>query len=261
MAKTTGLASIAGGGFEGHRIDPRKLTVRPGWNSRNFDDPDNITHIEDLSKSIAEKGVVTPIRVNWEDGKAYIINGECRWRACMLLINRGTDVKLVPVIADDRYANDADRLFMQFLENTGKPFTDLERAKNFKTLLDLGWKQEDIAKRAGKTQGWVSQTLSLLTAPSAIQKMITERKVSPSLAMSAVREHGDNAAAVLQEGAEAAKADGSGKVRPEHVGKLTIKKAVTDAFESSDIDNSDDECTVIKMPTLQFEILRNLLKL
>lgn len=259
MAKTTGLASIAGGGFEGHKIDPRKLQVRSGWNSRNFDDPANVEHIETLANSIAVKGVIEPIKVNWEDGKAFIVNGECRYRACMLAIERGTDIKTVPVIADDRYGNDADRLFTQYLANTGKPFTALETAHNFKRLLDLGWNQDDIAKRAGKTQGWVSQTLALLTAPVAVQAMITNGQVSPSLAMQVVRSEGPTAAeTALKAGLEAS---GGARVTRESVGKRSVGAAVKDAIEHSDIDDSPEDVVIITMPADKFEVLRDLLKL
>lgn len=261
MAKTTGLASIAEGRSDLHRIDPRKLVVRKDWNARDFQDADNVEHVEALALSIEQKGVITPIRVNWEDGQAYIVNGECRWRACMLLIKRGTDVKTVPVIADERYANDADRLFTQFLENTGKPFSDFERARNFKRLLDLGWQQEDIAHRAGKTQGWVSQTLALLTAPPAVQKMIVAKEVSPSVAMQVVREQGPKAEKVLKEGLAAAKAEGGTKVKGEHVGKMSIGKAIKEAIEYSDVNDDSEDVVVITMPLDKWNIIRELLKL
>lgn len=258
--KKGGLKSISEGSADLFKIDPRKLTIRKDWNARDFNDADNKQHVEDLALSIAEKGVITPIRVIWEDNKAYIVNGECRWRACMLLIHRGTDVKTVPVISDDRYANDADRLFTQFLENTGKPFSDLERARNFKRLLDLGWKQEDIAKRSGKTQGWVSQTLALLTAPVAVQKMITEKQVSPSLAMQVVREEGSAAEKVLKNGLEAAKAEGGSRVQGQHVGKASLKTIVRELLDYGDIDDSAEDCCVIKTPMEKWEALKEALK-
>ncbi len=259
MFKSKGIAGIADGRSDLHRVDPRKLVVRQGWNSRNFDDPANIEHIETLANSIAQKGVIEPIKVHWEDGKAYIINGECRYRACMLAIERGTNIKSVPVIVDDRYANDADRLFTQYLGNTGKPFTSLETAHNFKRLLDLGWNQEDIAKKAGKTQGWVSQTLALLTAPVAVQAMITNGQVSPTLAMQIVREEGGTAAEkALKAGLEAS---ASGKVTRESVGRKSIGAAVKDAIEYSHIDDTDDTVVVVKMPIEKWIVIRDLLKL
>lgn len=260
--KSKGIAGIADGRSDMHRVDPRKLVVRDGWNSRNFNDPANIEHIETLAASIAIKGVIEPIKVHWEDGKAYIINGECRYRACMLAIERGAELKSVPVIVDDRYSNDADRLFTQYLANTGKPFTSLETAHNFKRLLDLGWNQEDIAKRAGKTQGWVSQTLALLTAPVAVQTMITNGEVSPTLAMQIVREEGPTAAeTALKAGLETAKASGGTRVTRESVGKRSIGAAVKDAIEYSDVDDSDDTVVVVKMPIEKWVVIRDLLKL
>jgi len=201
-----GLKDITKGRGDIFRIDPNDLHVREGWNSRDFKDPANQEHVEALALSIAEMGVKEPLKVNWEDGKAWIVNGECRWRACMLAIKRGVPIKSVPVISDDRNANDADRLFQQFLSNTGKPFTDLERARNFKRLLDLGWSQGDIATRSGKSQGWVSQTLALLTMPEPVKQMVTNGQVSPTLAMQVVRQEGKNATQVLQDGLEIGRA-------------------------------------------------------
>lgn len=259
--KSKGIAGIAEGRSDLHRVDPRKLVVRQGWNSRNFDDPANIEHIEMLAASIAVKGVVEPIKVQWDKGVAYIINGECRWRGCMLAIERGTEIKTVPVIVDERHGNDADRLFTQYLSNTGKPFTALETARNFGRLLDLGWNQEDIAKRAGKTQGWVSQILALLTAPVAVQTMITNGQVSPSLAMEIVRQEGPTAAeATLKAGMEAAASEGKTKVTRQSVGRKNLKTVIVEMLDSGHIDDADEECVVLKVPADKWNALKDVLK-
>ena len=103
-------------------------------------DPTNVEHIDMLAKSIAEIGVKKPLVVYWEDGKAYVSDGHCRLMAAIRAIEvYKAEIKTVPVVTDDRYANEADRIFGQIVHNQGKPFSQLEQAKVFKKLVDLGW--------------------------------------------------------------------------------------------------------------------------
>lgn len=255
-----GLASIAQGRSDILQIDPRDLHVKPNWNVRDWDLQENKDHIEQLAQSIMAGGVKQPLTVVWQDNKAWIDDGECRYRACMLAIERGAPLKTVPVRGADRHADIVERRFNRYLANTGKQFNQLETAKDFKYFLDQGWSQEDIAKKAGLSQGRVSQILATLSMPAPVKAMVAAGTVSVGLAQQVHREHGENATAVLQEGAEAAKATG-GKVRPEHVGKLTFKKALETAIEYSDINDTQEDMCVITMPMEQWDIIKNLWKL
>src|SRR6266576_5727438 len=129
MAKTSGLASISEGRSDVHRVDPRMLHVKPSWNGRDFNDPDNIQHVEELALSIAEIGVKDPLTVVWEEGKAWLVDGECRLRAALLAIERGAPLKTVPVRSEERGSNDADLLFSQIILNKKQPFKQLELAR------------------------------------------------------------------------------------------------------------------------------------
>lgn len=254
-----GLASIAQGRSDILQIDPRLLHVKKDWNVRDWDLQENKDHIEALAQSIMAVGVKQPLTVVWQNGKAWIDDGECRYRACMLAIERGAPLKTVPVRGADRLADLVERRFNRYLANTGKQFNQLETAKDFKYFLDQGWSQEDIAKKAGLSQGRVSQILATLTMPALVKAMVASGAVSVALAQQVTREHGEGAVAVLQEGAEAAKATG-GKVRPEHVGKPSIKKALTEMLDASDIDEDDEQCVVIKIPPEKWAIVKNLLR-
>jgi ParB family transcriptional regulator, chromosome partitioning protein len=260
MAKTTGLASISEGSSDLLKIDPRNLHVRESWNARDWGLQENVDHIEQLAQSIAAVGVKQPLTVYWENGKAWIDDGECRYRAVMLCIDRGVPIKTVPCRAADRNGNEADRRFNRYLANTGKQFNQLETARDWKWFLDLGWSQEDIAKRAGLSQGRVSQVLAVLNAPVAVQKMIGNGEVSPSLAMQVVREEGTEAEKTLRAGLEAAKQAGGTKVKGEHVGKANIKTLLVDMLDSSDINEDDEECCVIKIPAEKWELVKAALK-
>ncbi len=275
MSKTTGIASIAEGRSDIHRINPKLLHVKSGWNSRDFKDPANIEHIETLAKSIAEVGVKEPLTVNWEDGKAYLEDGECRLRAALYAIEfLKADIKTIPCKVGERYSNEADRLFNQHLRNSGKPFSIMENAKLYKRLLDMGWNQGDIAKKAGVSPARISQVLDYNTMPEGVKAMVHNGSVAPSTAMAVVKTEGTQAEAALKQGLTVAKAEGKNKVMQRHVGEATgdapssngtvkVNKAnaVKEAFEYADIDDSDPEIVVIKMPQEHFDIIRKVLGL
>jgi len=270
MSKTTGLASISQGRTDIHRLSPHDIHVKSGWNSRDMKDPANIEHIEMLAKSIAEVGVKEPLTVNWVDGKAWLEDGECRLRATLYAIEfLKADIKSIPCKVGERYANEADRLFSQHLRNSGKPFTVLENAKLYKRLIDMGWNQADIAKKAGVSTARISQVLDYNTLPEGVKVMVQNGQVAASTAMATVKAEGTAAEAALKQGLTVAASEGKTKVTQRHVGEATggapnkVNKAaaVKEAFEYADIDDSDNEVVIVKMPVEQWEIIRKVLDL
>lgn len=271
--KKSGLASISEGRSDIHRIAPRNINIRSGWNSRDLKDPSNIEHIEMLAKSIAEVGVLEPLTVNWEDGKAWLEDGECRLRAALYAIEfLHAEIKTVPCKTGDRYANEPDRLFSQQLRNAGKPFTILEQAKLFKRLLALGWQQGDIAKKAGMSAARVSQILDFNTMPEGVKTMVQNGQVAPTTAMAVVKAEGTKAEAALQQGWAQATSEGKGKVTVAHVAtatggaatgavKVNVKAAMKECFEYAKIDDEDGEIVVIQLPVEHWEIIRKVLGL
>lgn len=266
----TGLKSISEGSSDIFKIDPRKLNIKPNWNSRDFADPANIQHINELALSISEVGVKEPLTVYWEDGKAWVSDGECRLRATMQAINvLNTPIKTVPCKAEDRYADEGERQFSQRIRNSGKPFTILEDAKLFKRLLDLGWQQNDIAKKAGISPARVSQILEYNSMPDGIKQNVLAGTVAPTVAMQAVKEHGTQAEKVLKDALTIAKDEGKTKVMGKHVAeasgsetKVNIKTAVKDAFEYSQVDNdSDPDNCIITMPMEHWKKISEMLEL
>lgn len=262
-----GIREIAERRGELLHIDPRKLSIREGWNSRDITDPANIEHINELSSSIAQIGVKEPLKVVWEDDKAYVTNGHCRLMATMQAIKNGAEIKTVQVLTEDKYANEADRVFTQIASNSGKPLTTLEQATVFKKLLDLGWSQKDISEKSGKTPSRVSQILELLTMPEAVKKMVKEGEVSATLAMQTVKEKGNKATAVLSDAVKEAHAEGKDKASPKHMeggkaAKVNLKKALQGIFENATYDEeSEDKVVLIGLSDTDYQLLINLLDL
>ena len=268
MAKATGIAQFSEGRSDIHRVNPTLLVLEKGWNTRD-DSPELLEHIDTLAQSIAEVGVKKPIEVKLVNGQLIVRDGHCRTRATMRAIEHyNAEIKTVPVISVDRYANDADLILNQVISNSGKPLTSLEEARVYKKLLDMGWQQTDIGKKVGKSNGRISQILSLLEMPASVQSAVATGAVSASLAQQVVKasETPAKASAALQEAVAVAKSEGR-KVRPHdlpstHKNALTIVK---EAIENSDIDCSEETVregvVSIVMPLEDWEKFRDVLKL
>ena len=267
MAKATGIAQFSQGKSEVFKVDPKLLVIENNWNTRD-DSPELLEHIDQLALSIAEIGVRKPIEVKLVNGELIVRDGHCRTRATMRAIDHyKADIKTVPVISVDRYANDADLILNQVISNSGKPLTALEEARVYKKLLDMGWQQVDIAKKVGKSNGRISQILDLLTMPVSVQVSVATGAVSASLAQQVVKsaETPQMASQALQEAVAVAQSEGR-KVRPADVGGgKNALTTIKDAFENSDIDCSDElvgqGVVNITMPIEDFDRLRDLLKL
>lgn len=274
MASKGGIASLAEGRTDVYSVDPRKLHVKEGWNSRDFSDPSNITHIDDLAQSIAVKGVLQPLTVYFEDGKAYISDGECRYRAALRAIEHyKSELKTVPVRSEERYANEPERLLNQFIRNSGKPFSAIELSNHFKRLLGLGWQAKDIAGKAGMTQARVSQILGLQTLPEPVKHMIVQGQVAPSTAVALVKEVGaTEAEKQLAQGWATAQAEGKDKVLPRHIEPVStpgqawgnapsqsLKVLVRDAFNESTISEPVDGIVTIRMSEEDYDRINAML--
>ena len=278
MSKSaTGIKAIASGRTDTFSVDPKRLQIKQGWNSRDFNDPDNIEHVDMLARSIAKEGVKEPLTIFFEDGIPYVNNGECRLRGAMRAIEvYKAEVFTVPVRLEDRYANDADRVLNQLIRNSGKPFSPMELSNHFKRLLGAGLNPTQISERTGFTPGRVSQILNLQTLPEPVKEMVTKQQVSATTAAKVVAEQGGSEAEKqLKAGLEKAQSEGKSKVTAKHLppteppkADLTapqksvhMKTALKEAFDKATIDNSEEDIVVVTFPDVAFEVVRELLDL
>ncbi|MAD35225.1 MAG: hypothetical protein CMO30_09610 [Tistrella sp.] len=209
-------------------IDPTKINIKPGWNVR-ADTEDLRDHIEKLAESIREVGVRVPLTIAMEDGKAYITDGHCRYAACMLLIQRGfEDLKAVPVIVEDRYASEGDRVASMIVRNSGKPLTPIEKAEVYKRLHNLGWEPVQIAAKCTVSLSHVLQLLELSAAPEAVKQLVTAKQVSATEAVKAVKAYGSGATEELQKAIAAEEPASVGEQADQaSQKKRTVRKGIT----------------------------------
>jgi len=129
--------------------------------------------IEELGRSIAEKGVLQPLLVRPLEGEgpdAYeIIAGERRWRAA-----QKARLHEVPVIVRD--LDDRETLEIALVENLQRQdLSAIEEAEGYRRLMDeFSHTQEVLARVVGKSRSHVANTLRLLSLPKAVRKYLEE---------------------------------------------------------------------------------------
>ena len=112
--------------------------------------------IDELADSIKSHGQEQPIIVYPKDdtGKYRIQKGERRWRACKLA---GVPVE---AIVNKKDQDELDETAGELIENIQREnLTPMEIAKGIQKFVDGGWKPVDVAKRLGKSRGYISQHL------------------------------------------------------------------------------------------------------
>lgn len=248
------------------RINPLHLEIEEGWNSRDLNNPDNIEHIEWLSRNIPEVGQIDPIEVQFVGGKFIIRDGHCRYFGIALAISRGWECETVKVVTVERGKNDLDHILQQQLRNSGKRLSPMEVAVNLQKALATGASIEMIAKKLSRTKPYLDRYLSLLEADTATQTLVNTGLVSATLVSNAVREHGAQEAGKLVEAAvEQAKTEGKERVTKGSLlkvqGKMTPIKALTainvaiDLIEQAETE-SGDQGEKVEISREQWEMLK-----
>ena len=131
------------------------------------------TDIEELARSVEEKGILTPILVSKTEDGYRIIAGERRWRAA-----QRAGLRKVPVVV--RETTPVESLELALIENIHrKDLNPLEEAYAYKRWLeDTKGTQESLAQRIGKERSTVTNMLRLLTLPDFIQKDLIDGRLS-----------------------------------------------------------------------------------
>ncbi|MBQ3938245.1 MAG: ParB/RepB/Spo0J family partition protein [Clostridia bacterium] len=128
--------------------------------------------LKELADSIEQHGVIQPIIVQKAGERYRIIAGERRFRAARL-----AGLNEVPVIVRD--LNEQEVLEVSLIENLQREnLNAIEEARAIKALIDEhDLKQEDVAKRLGKSRPAIANSMRLLALPEAVQKLVTEAKL------------------------------------------------------------------------------------
>ena len=146
-----------------NKFQPRKL----------FDEES----LQDLSKSIKERGIIQPIIVRKSseyDSKYEIVAGERRWLAA-----QKAGLHEVPVVIT--VIDDLKSLEFAIVENVQRSdLNAIEEARGYQRLIEeFFYDQEKVAKFIGKSRSHIANFLRLLNLPESVLKLVEIKKLSP----------------------------------------------------------------------------------
>lgn len=152
------------------KIPVESLSPSPHQPRQHFDE----TALAELAASIKRHGVVQPLVVTpGKHGQYTLVAGERRWRAATLAA-----LKTVPAIVRDR--QEIEQLEVALIENVQRvDLSPLETAVSIAKLHEqFSLSYDEIAKRLGKANSTVNNTVRLLRLPDAARDALANGKIS-----------------------------------------------------------------------------------
>lgn len=133
----------------------------------------NEEKLNELVKSIKEKGVIQPVLVRKTSDGYELIAGERRLRAAKRL-----NLKDVPAIIKE--VSDIDMLEISLIENIQREeLNPIEEANAFERFItEFKFTQEKIAQVLGKDKSTISNTIRLLSLPKKIQEHLSKNSIT-----------------------------------------------------------------------------------
>ena len=130
-------------------------------------------HLAELVASIRENGIIQPLIVRRVNGLFELIAGERRWRAA-----GQAGRKEVPVIV--REATDLEVLEFALVENLQREdLNPIEEAQAYKRLAEeFKLRQDEIAKKVGKSRAAVANIMRLLELDGELQTHLVQERLT-----------------------------------------------------------------------------------
>ena len=153
-----------------NKIDISKISPNKQQPRENFEEKE----IKELSDSIKNQGLLQPIVVREIDNNAYeIIAGERRWRACQLAGLHSVACVVISVSEESVYE-------LALVENIQRENLNVvEEAKAYKKLTKVNnLKNEELAKKLGKSTSHISNLIRILDLDDEIHQMIIDKKIT-----------------------------------------------------------------------------------
>lgn len=146
------------------------IETNPFQPRKEFDE----TALQELSQSIQEQGVITPITVRrMPNGKYQLIAGERRFRASQM-----AGLKELPAYI--RVATDGQMMEMALVENIQREnLNAMEIALSYNALIEeCQLTHEQLSQRVGKDRSTITNYLRLLNLPAETQLALSSGQIS-----------------------------------------------------------------------------------
>lgn len=151
-------------------IDVEKITSNPYQPRLEFDP----VELDELKRSIQEKGIIQPVTVCRVDGGYQLISGERRLRA-----SRDAGLAQIPAYII-KIRSSEELLELALIENLQRSnLNPIEIAISYKRLTEeLHYSVEQVAQKTGKDRTTITNFLRLLKLPERIQFAVRKGELS-----------------------------------------------------------------------------------
>jgi ParB family chromosome partitioning protein len=159
-------------------IPPEAIRHNPYQPRLEFDP----VSLDELRRSILERGIIQPVTVRRAEGGYQLISGERRVRAA-----KEAGLKRIPAYII-RIRSDEEMLELALIENLQREHLNpIEIAISYKRLIDeCRYTQEEVSAKIGKDRTTVTNALRLLKLPESIQAAVRKGEISSGHARSLV---------------------------------------------------------------------------
>jgi ParB family transcriptional regulator, chromosome partitioning protein len=156
-----GAAEPEAGDVRVIELDVSEVAPNP-YQPRTEFDP---AHIEELKRSILEKGIIQPVTVRRLGGGYQLIAGERRLRAA-----REAGMDRIPALVMD-ISSPEEMMELSLIENVQREnLNPIEEAKAYRMLVEqCHLTQEEVSAKVGKDRSTVANLLRLLRLPPEVQ--------------------------------------------------------------------------------------------
>lgn len=147
-----------------------EIKPNPFQPRKNFD----LENLEELKKSIQEKGVIQPVTVRKIPSGYELISGERRLRASQSL-----GLETIPAYVISVNSNE-EMLELAIIENIQREnLNAIEIAEGYERLIhDCSLTQEEVSTKVSKSRSTITNFLRLLKLPRIIQESIIKNEIS-----------------------------------------------------------------------------------
>lgn len=133
----------------------------------------NQDKIEELARSIREKGIIQPLLVKKSEIGYELIAGERRLRAAKL-----AGLTQVPIIVKN--VSEEEQIEYSLIENLQREdLNPIEEGEAYKKLMqDFEYTQQQLSKVLGKDRTTIANQIRLLKLPSMVKKALSQSEIS-----------------------------------------------------------------------------------
>ena len=129
--------------------------------------------IEELARSIKEKGIIQPLLVKESEIGYELIAGERRLRAAKL-----AGITQVPIIV--KTVSEEEQIELSLIENLQREdLNPIEEAEAYKKLMqDFEYTQQQLSQVLGKDRTTIANQIRLLKLPAMVKKALSQNEIS-----------------------------------------------------------------------------------